>query len=377
MPGYSPDVKYPCSFVTVANVLVLEPWYRGSHRSWIEGWQLHSRHAIRVVAGNDSGWRRSLVTAPARFAQAIDETTEPIDLLVASTPIDLATVLGLIDRSTRRPPTLLYMHESQIGYPPGPKGRQPYRAMVADLNSVMSADNVAVATHYHADLLRNKMPAFAEELVEGSGSNVQSTLDNLHVLPIGIEMSGLHPAPLSGPTRVLWNHRWSHDKNPGEFVHAIALLAAEEYEFELYALGEVERAGEKAFQRLKDQLSDRILISGVQESDAYRQILCHSDVVVSTTNHEFFGVAIAEAIGAGARPLLPDRLAYPEIVPGNLSSEFLYRGPLEGALRRVLSKPRDQLHMHRQETRDHISTFGWETVAPKYDSVLDDLLATA
>ena len=159
-------MKDPCSFISVANVVVLEPWYQGSHRSWVKGWRSHSNHSIRVIDGTDAGWRRSLVTAPTRFAEAINGAAKPIDALVASTPIDLASVLGLIDRSTYRPPTLLYMHESQIGYPPGPKGGRPYRAMVNDLNSIMSADKVAVATQYHADLLRKGMPTFAEELVE-------------------------------------------------------------------------------------------------------------------------------------------------------------------------------------------------------------------
>ena len=359
----------------MGNILVLEPWYQGSHRSWVEGWRSHSKHDIDVVAGNDSGWRRSLVTAPTLFAQAINEAAQPIDALVASTPIDLATVLGLLGRSTQRPPALLYMHESQIGYPPGPKGGRPYRAIVNDLNAIMSADMIAVATNYHADLLRERMPLFADELVEGSGRKVRRALNNLHVLPIGIELSGLHPAPVSGPTRVLWNHRWSHDKNPGEFAHAMTLLAADNYEFELYLLGEIERAGEKAHQRLTSQLADRVLLSGSQSTGAYRQALRKSDVVVSTANHEFFGVAVAEAIAAGARPLLPHRLAYPEIVPQSLSSEFLYRGSFLEALRHILSKSRDELHNRRYETRNHISNFSWEKVAPKYDLLLDNLFA--
>lgn len=360
----------------MGNVLVLEPWYQGSHRGWVDGWRSHSKHEIHVIAGDDSGWRRSLVTAPTLFAQAISQAVQPIDALVASTPIDLATVLGLLGRSTQRPPVLLYMHESQIGYPPGPKGGRPYRAIVNDLNAIMSADMVAVATEYHADLLREGMPLFADGLVQGSGRKVRRALDNLHVLPIGIELSGLHPAPVNGPTRVLWNHRWSHDKNPGEFAHAMTLLAAEKYEFQLYVLGEIERAGEKAHKRLTSQLADRVLLSGAQSTGAYRRALCNSDVVVSTANHEFFGVAVAEAIGAGARPLLPHRLAYPEIVPKRLSSEFLYHGSLLEALRKILSKSRDELHNHRHETRNHISNFAWENVAPKYDLLLDNLFAT-
>ncbi len=359
----------------MANVLVLEPWYQGSHRSWVEGWRSNSKHTVDVVNGSDSGWRRSLVTAPTRFAEAINEARQPIDALVASTPIDLATVLGLLDRSKRRPPTLLYMHESQIGYPPGPKGGQPYRAMINDWNAITSADRVAVASQFHADLILERMPDFADGLVQGSGAKVESILNNLHVLPVGVDTSGLHPIALGGPIRVLWNHRWSHDKNPGEFVHAVTILASEGHEFELYALGEVERGGEKAHGRLKNHLADRILLSGPQTYDVYRQVLCRSDLVVSTAQHEFFGLAIAEAIAAGARPVLPDRLAYPEIVPEGFSSQFLYPRSLEESLRSILAQPRDEVHRYRRETMEYVAKFGWPTIAPKYDSLIDEMLA--
>lgn len=368
-------MKDRCSFIYVAHILVLEPWYQGSHRSWVEGWRSHSRHTIDVVNGSDSGWRRSLVTAPTRFAEVINEPHQPIDALVASTPIDLATVLGLLDRSKRRPPTLLYMHESQIGYPPGPKGGQPYRAMINDWNAITSADCIAVASQFHADLLLERMPDFADGLVDGSGAKVKSILEKLHVLPVGVDSSGLHPMTIDGPVRVLWNHRWSLDKNPGEFVHAVTILAAEGYEFELYALGEVERSGKKAHGRLESNLADRVLLSGPQNDETYREVLSRSDLAISTAQHEFFGLAIAEAITAGARPVVPDRLAYPEIVPDRISSQFLYQGSLVEALRSTLAQPRDEIHRYRQETMEHISKFGWSTMAPKYDSLIDDMLA--
>lgn len=40
----------------------------------------------------------------------------------------------------------------------------------------------------------------------------------------------------------------------------------------------------------------------------------NSDLIISTANHEFFGISILEAIAAGAYPVLPKMLAYPEVL---------------------------------------------------------------
>jgi hypothetical protein len=45
----------------------------------------------------------------------------------------------------------------------------------------------------------------------------------------------------------------------------------------------------------------------------YAALLASADVAVSTASNEFFGLAMLEACYAGATPLVPDRLAYPEL----------------------------------------------------------------
>ena len=358
----------------MANILVLEPWYRGSHRTWLDGWREASRHQFNIVEGPDSGWRQSLATAPTHFAEVIAQNSTTPDALVASSPIDLATGAGLLGPKISRPPILLYMHESQIGYPPGPKGGRSQKGIINDWTAISTADKVVVATHFHAGLLMERMPPFVEGLLPGAGSKLECVLSKIEILPVGITMSGLRSRSATGPLRLLWNHRWAYDKDPNEFVHAMSILAGEGQAFQVYALGEVERSGQRAQSRLVNQLRERIILCGHQDRGAYESALCQSDLVVSTARQDFFGVAVAEAIAAGARPVLPNRLAYPEIVPKSLRSTLLYETNLIEALRSVLTRSRDALHQYQSATMAHVAGFEWANLAPTYDALIDDLI---
>jgi hypothetical protein len=53
--------------------------------------------------------------------------------------------------------------------------------------------------------------------------------------------------------------------------------------------------------------------------------------VVSTTWHEFQGLAIMEAAQRGATPLVPDRLCFPELYP----AQYRYDGTQEGLYQRL------------------------------------------
>ena len=66
----------------------------------------------------------------------------------------------------------------------------------------------------------------------------------------------------------------------------------------------------------RDRHGDRIEHDGwIEDRVEYLQMLASCDWVLSTARHEFFGIAVVEALLCGCLPWLPERLSYPELLP--------------------------------------------------------------
>merc|ERR1719412_3133140 len=128
---------------------------------------------------------------------------------------------------------------------------------------------------------------------------------------------------------IVWPHRWEHDKNPNDFFECLFKLQTEGYDFKVSVLGESFTKVPQIFDKAKEILKTKLLHFGrVESKDEYFSVLRNADIVVSTSNHEFFGVAVVEAAICGCYPLVPQRLVYPEIFDCNkleCKERLLYR----------------------------------------------------
>jgi len=364
----------------MARVVLIEPYYGGSHRSWADSWVRHSRHEISLVTHPDEFWRWRLrggaVTLAADFAEVVAAHGQP-DAVVVSGLVDVAAFAGHARRSLRDTPLATYVHESQVLYPLAPNQRADTSAALVNWQSLVASDAVWFNSAFHSVALREALPRLLGSQPEPTHRHlIEPVFERAGVLWPGVESAALIESErtVRAVPRVLWNQRWDHDKNPHAVFAALAHMADQGIAFTLALAGQNQRPDNPDFAWVHEQLGDRIDHHGYLPADDYRQLLLSSDVVVSAADHEFFGIAIVEALAAGAVPVLPTRLSFPELIEPQWHEAALYPdGDLRTRLRTVLSDL-DGARGRVEGLRASMARFDASASATSHDEAVDRLI---
>jgi glycosyltransferase involved in cell wall biosynthesis len=242
--------------------------------------------------------------------------------------------------------------------------------------SMAVADAVVFNSDFHRRVWFEAVPTLLRSLPDHRHDRlVDAVAARSSVVPVGVDLRRL-----DGPSRrgdrplVLWNQRGEHDKGPDEFAAAVTAAFDRGADFEVALAGQRFVSEPLAFDRLRAALGDRVVHDGYADEDAYVDLLRRSDVVVSTAHQEFFGVAVTEAVYAGAFPLLPDRLVYPERIPAAFHGRCLHHGG-DDLVDRLVGAVTDRVTASAvaAELRPVMASCDWSQVAPRYDQMLEGI----
>ena len=356
-------------------VLLCEPYFAGSHRSWAEGFAEHSAHDVALVTHAGGFWKWRMQGAALTIAAEIDSLVRSWgrpDVLLTSDMVHLPALLGLARTPLDGVPVVLYMHENQLTYPL-PEGAAPdYTYAITNWLSMAAADRVVFNSEYHRTEVFAPRPKLLKRFPDYRHlDQIERVRDASCVLPVGVELDRFAPngRQREGPPVLLWNHRWEYDKDPEACFAALAEVAARDIPFRVIVAGETFRTVPEVFTQGCRELGERVIHFGMASEEEYPRLVAQADIAVSTSKHEFFGVSVVEAIAGGALPLLPDRLSYPELVP--TPEPFLYetREDLVEKLSWALLRSEERA-LAAKRARAYIERFSWPVVACCYDELL-------
>lgn len=364
------------------HVLYAEPYDSGSHASFSQALTgLHAHFTHLRLPGRHWKWRMRGFAAWAALARP-DALGAGADVLLASSYVPLAELVGLWPDLSRIP-RLLYFHENQLAFPARQDRERDHHFGFTQLVSALAATRCLFNSAHNRDSFLQA----AEELLARMPDAVppgwvEAIAARAEVLAVPVALPDVPPAPEVEPTGsearrlgpiVLWNHRWEHDKNPEAFFAALFSLADAGVPFRLAVCGQRFSREPEIFEQARTRLADRIVHFGTCERLAdYHALLGRAHLCVSTARHEFFGIAMLEATHFGAHPVVPDRLAYPEIFEakyryerddelvvtlGTLCRAFVHGAPL------------------RADRRAMTERFSTRALLPQYDARLRRAIA--
>lgn len=372
-------------------VLALEAYYGGSHRAFLDGWRAASEHTWTVCELPAYKWKWRMRHAAQTFAEhvrGLAATGHAWDVLFCSSMLDLAAFRGLSAPAVHALPSAAYYHENQLTYPVRHESERDYHFPYTNMTTALAATSAWFNSSYNRDSFCEALPAFLKRMPDFQPTGaVHEIRAKARIEPPGIVAPKFVPARKPGPLRILWAARWEHDKQPGVLFDALDRVRAAGATFRLGVVGERFRDVPEEFASARQRFADEIDYWGFQPTRAaYETALQWADLIVSTAAHEFFGLSVVEAAATGAVPLLPWRLAYPEVFAGEQAAnaeqisgpraDWFYDGTTAGLADKLLTyctraeNGIDDWAADRKAAADVARKYDWAHRAPALDAAL-------
>lgn len=314
------------------SVLALQPYFGGSHAQFHNGWVRKSIHDWTTLALPARHWKWRMRHASIHFVNEIHKLVDendgekPWDAIFATDMMNVAELKGLLRPELRDVPTLLYFHENQFVYPNRWSQERDRHFPFTNFVSALAADQIWFNSQFNLDSLIGELkgsvkgwPDFQpEDEIESLKQKSRIQPPGIAAPPLTIDLfqrSRAQRARSGEPIHLVWAARWEHDKNPKALLEGLRDLKEAGVPFKVSVIGQVFRNVPATFTEIESEFRDRIVRWGFQETrQQYWEALAEADVFLSTATHEFFGLSAAEAIAVGCYPILPNRLAYPELL---------------------------------------------------------------
>lgn len=362
-------------------ILLIEPFYTDSHKQWADGLIANSKHSIKLLSLPGRHWKWRMFGAAVTLANEFKKLNESFDLILTTDMLDLSTFLGLTKGYSSNTKTAIYFHENQLTYPwsetdPDVELQRDRTYAFINYTSAIAADKVFFNSNYHQTSFLNALPNYLKAFPDHQNLNTIDEIKNKSsVLNIGLDLQKFDEFEIINKQRatlneyplILWNHRWEFDKNPDQFFSVLKALKENGVKFKLAVLGKSYKKQPEIFNSIKSSFENELVHFGYANSfKEYANWLQQADIIPITSNQEFFGISLIEAMYCNTFPLLPKRLSYPEHLPDYLHNTFFYEDEkqLKSKLQRLIF---DIALPRKQNIKQYIEKYNWQNMNAIYD----------
>ena len=361
-------------------ILYVEPFYAGAHKQWIDNLKFFSKHKFTILSLPGRKWKWRMHGGAITLAYEFNQLDEKFDLIICSDMLNLAVFKELCNTNLHSSKVVVYFHENQLSYPWSPHDKDKVlnrdfhyyyinytTSLISDYNFFNS--NYQYDSYFY-ELKRylNKMPDYRNLDTINKIKNKSSVLHIGCNLGIENKISKINSTPI-----VLWNHRWEYDKGPDDFFNILYKIKKVGVKFLLVILGEKYTEYPNCFKVAQDKLKDELLFIGYCKSNKeYKSWLRKADVIPVTSIQDFFGISIVEAIACNTYPILPNRLAYPEIMNLDSNPEIFYnsKNELYNKLLNFLKNYKTLRHSCMKYS-SIANQYDWVNMVEKYDNTFE------
>ena len=358
-------------------IALIEAFFTGSHKRWAEELQSFSSHKIDIYSLKGNYWKWRMHGGAITLSKQLSEKEQQYDLILATDMMDVALFKSLISAKHNDTPIVLYFHENQLCYPWSEtdrdvqKNRDSHYAFI-NFSSALVADRIFFNSQFHKDAFLGALPNFLKGFPDYNEiDSIEKIEEKAEVLHLGMDLQKFdkYKTEQNKKPLILWNHRWEYDKNPTDFFKALYKMQEKNLNFEVVVLGENFRQIPEEFEIAKEKLKDKIVFMGFAQSfEDYASWLWKAHILPVTSNQDFFGGSVVEAIYCNCFPILPKRLAYPEHLPNQ--AKYFYKSieqltdKLENAI----------LNFNNLENLDAtVKKYDWKIIIKEYDKKLEQI----
>ncbi|MFT5169279.1 MAG: hypothetical protein ACI8P3_004528, partial [Saprospiraceae bacterium] len=175
-------------------ILIVEPFFSGSHKKWACGYQQYSQHNVEILSLPGRHWKWRMYGGAVSLANTFKKNNYQPDLILASDMLDLSTFVSLLRKEINNIPVALYFHENQITYPWSPTDqdvslRRDNHYGFINYTSALAADYIFYNSQYHLDSFLRSLPRFLNQFPDYRElQNIDAIRKKSALLYLGVDL---------------------------------------------------------------------------------------------------------------------------------------------------------------------------------------------